>query len=83
MCLTLQLHPTHVQRIRTAVEAAMQGKQITIRMDGDGDTAYITWVHRNRHVIASGGEGGMKRLLPLVEEEFARQLQSAKSKGDL
>jgi hypothetical protein len=74
------IHPVYQQRIAVAV-AASQKQAVTLRVDGDGDTAYVVWMDRNRHVIASGSEKGMKALLPDVQAEFKRQMDAQKVEG--
>ncbi len=70
--MPIELNAVHLQRIGRAVEAA-RACEIRICVDGDGDTAYVVWHDRQRHVIAAGSEQGMRRMLPVVRAEFERQ----------
>lgn len=75
--MSIELNHIHQQRIACAVESARSVNEVRIRVDGSDDTAYLTWVDRTRHVIASGSERGMRMMLPVVQEEFGQQLQAA------
>lgn len=72
--VTGNLNRVHCQRIGTAVQAAFAGRNVVIRVDGSGDSAYLVWMDGQRHIIASGSERGMRSLLPEAQDEFQRQI---------
>ena len=74
--MPVELNAVHLQRIGGAVEASRR-VAVVFELDGDTDTAQLVWRgpdRRVRHVIASGSEFGMRRMLPVVQAEFARQV---------
>ena len=73
------LHPIYCQRIGRAVEAVRSGAHVTLHADGSGDSAYLVWMDRYRHVIASGSERGMRVLLIAAQAEFDRQMSLERS----